>query len=183
MMFSRIALLFMTVVLLALGFGCGGGPAGFDDGMVKLLIGSNPVTLEAEQIVLSPTQFECGLRSDLWEAPRQLTSERSSAALTPNGKALNFEDEVMVKEAGYRHPYVQVRGKFTLRPTEVVSITDGPSGTKMAQAKVGVVVQHACFTTPLPLMGVRHGKFSQDSAPVFQFRLDGETWVLDKIRH
>jgi hypothetical protein len=183
MMSSRIALLLMMVVLFAFGLGCGGGPASFDDNMVKLLLQKDPITLEAEQIMLSPTQFECGLRADLWEAPRQLTSERSSATLTVNGKALNFEDEIMVREAGYRSPYVQVRGKFTLRPTDVVSITDGPPGTKMAQAKVGVVVPHDCFTTPLPLMGVRHGKFSQDSPPVFQFRLEGETWVLDKIRH
>jgi len=182
-MTPRATLMILAMLLLALGSGCGGGPAAFSDDTVKMLLEAEPVTLDAEQVMLSLMQFDCGLRADLWEAPRVVSPEKSTAALTVNGRALNFEDEVQVRDNGYRQPYVQVRGKFVLRPTEVVHTTESAPGTKDAQTKVGVVIAHRCFANPLPLMGVRHGKFSQDAPPVFQFKLDGELWAFDRIRH
>ena len=180
---SRTTLFLITALCLSLCSNCGGGPSGFSGETVKMLLGAGPITLEAEQLMLNTTQVDCGLRADLWEPPRQSSAERSTASLTANGRALNFEDVVMIKDPGYRQPYVQVRGKFTVRPIDVVNITDGPPGTKLAQTKVGVVVAHPCFPQPLPLMGVRQGKFNQDTPPVFQFHLEGERWVLDRIRH
>jgi hypothetical protein len=111
-MTPRETLFLLTMLLLTLGLGCGGAPAAFTDDTVKVLLGAEPMTLDAEQVMLSLMQFDCGLRADLWEAPRVVSPEKSVAALTVNGKALNFEDEVLVKDSGYRQPYVQVRGKF-----------------------------------------------------------------------
>jgi hypothetical protein len=182
-MTPRATLFPLMLLLLMLASGCGGGPAAFSNDTVKLLLEAEPMTLDAEQVMLSLMQFDCGLRADLWEAPRPVSAEKSVATLTVNGKALNFEDEVLVRDTGYRQPYVQVRGKFVLRPTEVVNLTESAPGTMDAQTKVGVVIAHRCFANPLPLMGVRHGKFSQDAPPVFQFKLNGELWGFDRIRH
>lgn len=182
-MIIRTTLFLCGVIVSMLASGCGGGPASFGKDTVMLLLEKEPITLEAEQVMLNMSQFECGVRADLWETPRVLSSEKSSAGLTANGRALNFEDQVQVRDAGYRQPYVQVRGKFVLRPVEVVNITETTPGVHTAQTKVGVVITHACFAQPLPLMGVRYGRFSQDAPPVFQFKLNGELWVFDQIRH
>jgi hypothetical protein len=47
---------------------------------------------------------------------------------------------------------------------------------------MGIIVPHACFPDPLPLMGVRKGNFAQDVSPVLLFRYNN-AWTLEGIVH
>ena len=170
--------------VLVAAFTCGCGSNEFSTGVVKATMEGNPVTLEAEQVMLNAKQLECGSREGLWDPPRQIVTDRQTGRLTDKGRALKFDDDVTVGEAGNKQPYLQVRGQFPLRVTEIVSITDGPAADiKLVRAKVAVTIQHDCFPTPLPLMGVRQGKFTQDTDPVFQFRVSNNVWNLERVVH
>ena len=46
-----------------------------------------------------------------------------------------------------------------------------------------VIIPHMCFPDPLPLLGVRKGRFSQDVHPVMQFRLLNDGWHFGKLVH
>lgn len=174
---------FILVIAALLSCGCGRS-GDLNDTSVKMLLESQPVALEAEQVSLTQTQFDCGVKEELWDPPIQVSQERSSSRLTAAGKALKFEDDVSIGEAGHKQPYVQVRGEFPVKVAEVVGITDGPSAdTRLAQTKAGITIRHSCFTTPLPLLGVKRGKFSEVANPVFQFRGAKEDWRLDRLIH
>jgi len=176
-MISRVSL------SLAIGFcavlaGCGD----FNDGKTRSIIEANPVKLDAEQVVLTEAQVGCGVDKELWDPPAQAGS-RTTAHLTQNGKDLKFDDDVSVKEAGYRSPYVQVRGTFPLSVIEISNTRDGSdNNTKFVETKIGIKIDHACFPDPLPVMGLKKGQFSEDFSPVLEFRYDGG-WQLDKIVH
>src|SRR5580704_12200070 len=123
---------------------------------------SNPIHLEAEQVTLTISQVECGVQYDLWEAPVSTALERSSARLLPAGQALHFGDDVIVAEKGFHQPYVQVRGDFMMLLADGPNIhDDGPDG-RLVDGKLGVIIPHNCFSDPLPVMGVRKGRFTQD---------------------
>ena len=44
-----------------------------------------------------------------------LEQQRSVSRILAAGKALHFDDDVVVAETGYRQPYVQIRGDFMLQ--------------------------------------------------------------------
>jgi hypothetical protein len=48
---------------------------------------------------------------------------------------------------------------------------------------MGIVVQHNCFPQPIPLMGVKKGKFSQDNNPMVRLKQQGTTWFVDRLVH
>jgi len=171
------------VACLALAcIGCGSS-SDFDGGKAKGIIESAPVSLDAEQVSLTPPQLDCGVQSDLWESPTQVSADRTSARLTQQGRDLKFEDEVTM-EAGYNKPHVQLRGAIPLQVDEVSAIRNGDdASTKLVDAKVSAKIQHACFQTPLPVLGVRKGKFKEDTPVSFQFVMKEDGWHLDKIVH
>ncbi|PYT17661.1 MAG: hypothetical protein DMG59_06740 [Acidobacteria bacterium] len=174
MMIPRVSLAAAGLVLL----GCND----FNDGKTRSIIESNPVRLDAEQVTLTQQQVDCGVKADLWDSPVQ-TNDRSVARLTDKGRALKFYEDVAVAEPGYRQPFVQVRGDFMLGVLEILNTTDGRDKyTKLVETKVGVKIDHPCFTTPLPIMGLKKGMFSQDANPILRFRLDN-SWQLDRIVH
>jgi hypothetical protein len=146
------------------------------------IIGYAPIHLDAEQVMLSPTQVDCGVQQDLWD-PAAPLGERSLARLTEKGRALKFDDDVVVTENGYRSPYVQVRGDFPMVLADGPAIReDGPYG-RYVNGKLHVIIQHACFPQPLPVMGVKHGRFSQDVLPTMHFKLDVDGWRFDGLIH
>ena len=49
--------------------------------------------------------------------------------------------------------------------------------------KAGVKIENACFQSPLPLMGVKHGNFSAGSPVVFHLHFDESGWHADKVVH
>ena len=105
------------------------------------------------------------------------------ARLTAKGRALKFDDDVVVSEAGYHLPFVQVRGTFSLGVAEITSTKAGPQPeTKLVETKVGIRIDDACFPAPLPLMGLRRGQFSQEFSPVALFYNDNG-WQFDKFVH
>lgn len=150
----------------------------------KLAIEAQPIRLEAEQVALTQKQVDCGAREDLWEPPAQGSESRQSAKLMSGGRSLQFDDDVSVAEAGYSQPYVQVRGEFPVVVGEVVNIKNGrDANTRIAQVKAGVTVSHGCFGRPLPLMGVRNGKFLLEVNPTVELRVEGETWKFERVVH
>ncbi|MCU1335159.1 MAG: hypothetical protein JWO19_740 [Bryobacterales bacterium] len=157
--------------------GCGSG--GFDpNGGLE----SRPLRLDGEQVMLEPGQLECGAREDLWIVG-PVSDGRAVARLTQKGRDLQFNDDVQIGEPGIIVPYVQVRGSFSLKVLQMGSIRDEDAFTKLADAKVGVKIDHSCFQNNLPvLMGIRHGHFDQSTNPVFRFKLDGE-WLMDQVIH
>ena len=45
------------------------------------------------------------------------------------------------------------------------------------------MINHMCFPDPLPVMGVRKGRFNQDAPVMLHFELDGDGWHFDKLIH
>ena len=147
------------------------------------IIAAAPIHLDAEQVSLTGQQLDCGIQNDLWESPGPIQQERSVSRILAAGKALHFDDDVVVTETGYRQPYVQIRGDFMLQLADSPNIKDeGPDG-KRVEGKLTVTIPHMCFADPLPILGVRKGKFSQDASPVLEFRLLNDGWHFVKLAH
>jgi hypothetical protein len=147
------------------------------------IIERNPVKLDAEQVMLTQVQVDCGIQAELWLPATDPNQGRSVCPLLPKGKALKFDDDVVVLENGYHSPYVQIRGAFPVAVADITNTTNGPEkDTMLVEAKVGVRIGHPCFQNPLPVMGLRKGQFTQDYSPVILLRLD-DGWQLDKFVH
>jgi hypothetical protein len=156
----------------------------FNEDVARSAIEKAPLKLEGEQVVLTDAQIQCGVQAEYWDPPLAPSPDHSTAHLTPKGMSLKFNDEVIIQDPSTRVPYVQVRGDFPLQVDTVTSVKDGEdSSTKLAEAKVGVKIEDACFPNPLPLMGVRHGNFSPDSPVVFHLHFDDSGWHVDKVVH
>lgn len=152
----------------------------FNAGKVAGILQSGPVHLDAEYVILTPEQVECGVKNELWEAPTG-GSGRSLARLTDKGRSLNFSDDVSIGDMKF--PYVQVRGDFTLAALDVHADRAGPEkDTKLVDVKLGVPISNNCFPRPLVMMGLRKGAFVQDGVPTLLFRLNN-TWSFDRIMH
>jgi len=160
-----------------------GSKTDFDGGKARAILQSTAVNLDGEQVSLTQAQLDCGVQSDLWEAPVQVSQDRTTARLTAQGRALNFSDDPAI-EADFHQPIAQVRGAFSLEVNDVSNIRDGDSAdVKLVDGKAGVRLQHACFSNPLPLMGVRKGKFREDAPLTFLFRLKEDGWHYDSLVH
>jgi len=154
--------------------GCGGN--GFDP---NSLLEGRPVRLDGEQVVLNLSQVECGAQNDLWTIT-PMGEARSLGRLTQKGRDLQFGDDIQIVPPT---PYAQVRGSFSLKVLQVGTIQDSDAFTKIAEAKVGVRIDHKCFQDNLPiLMGIRHGEFTASTSTVFRFKLENE-WQFDQIIH
>jgi len=146
------------------------------------LIHDKPVHLDAEQVILTAQQVDCGVKEDLWE-PAATAGEHTACRLLPAGRALNFDDDVMLNEPGYHHGYAQVRGDFT------ASLADGPDirapedGVRMVSGKLAIAISHSCFYDPVYVIGVRKGKFDEDTPPTMRFELLNDGWHFDKLVH
>jgi len=145
---------------------------------------SAPIHLDAEQVTLTLSQFECGVQYDLWDPPGTATAgARTSARLEQAGRDLHFDDDVVVSEPGFRQPYVQVRGDFMMQLADGPTVRDdGPDG-RLVDGKLLVIIPHMCFADPLPVLGVRKGHFTSDVPPVMQFRLLQDGWHFTKLIH
>ena len=176
MFISRALIAIVPGLYLAL-CGCGG-----NEFSAKAVIEARPVNVEGEQVTLTSTQIDCGVQSDLWEAPSQV-SQRSTARLTAKGRELKFNDDVSIGEANYLQPYVQVRGDVSLQVLEVASVQDEDKDTKLVSAKIGVRIPHPCFPNPLPVMGVRHGNFSSEAPVAVRLRQAEDGWHVEKLVH
>ncbi len=173
MLISRLFIVFAGALSLVC-IGCG------SDNFNVTILEAAPIKIDAEYVTLTPVQLQCGTQEELWEAPVQ-SGDRSTARLMPKGRDLKLADDVSIGDL--RLPYVQIRGEFPLKNIELVNIKDGPEKeTKLLEMKVGVVIPHTCFSAPLPMMGVRRGKFTQDAAPIFFFRYNNG-WQMEKLVH
>jgi hypothetical protein len=179
MMTSRILFTAVAGILVLLS-GCGSNE--FNGDKVKSTLEAAPVNLDGEQVSLTQSQVECGVNEELWERPTQVSQERTTARLTQKGRDLKFNDDVVTVDSNYHSAYVQVRGQFSLQVDDVPAIRDD-QGTKIADTKSGVKIQHACFQNPLPLMGVKHGNFNADTPVTFSFHLGDNGWQMDKLVH
>jgi len=172
-----LCLLLALLVLLA---GCSTGD--FDYGKVQAMVEAVPVSLDGEEVMLTDTQLQCGVTSDLWDIT-QLGANHSVGKLTQAGRDLHFGDDVVIGEAGTHTPYVQIRGTFQMRLLDMGSIRDDGEKSKLVDLKIGVEIPHMCFQNPLPqLMGVRRGHFNQDVLPTFRFHMENN-WALDRVQH
>jgi hypothetical protein len=173
---NRAILAGMSVFLV----GC--GSSDFNYGKVHSIIEGSPLHLDAEYVTLKGGQVDCGVEQDLWDAPVESGQRmRQIARLKQAGRDLKFSDDVSIGDMN--HPYVQVRGDFSLSVNDITSDKDGPEpNTRLVITKMGIIVPHACFPDPLPLMGVRKGNFAQDVSPVLLFRYNN-AWTLEGIVH
>jgi hypothetical protein len=168
--------------LALISVGCG-SKTDFDEGVAKDILEANTVKLEGEQVSITPMQLDCGVQSELWEAPTQVSKDRTTARLTSKGRDLNFGDDPAI-EPNFHQPYAQVRGAFSLEVDNVSGVRDGETdGTKLVDAKAGIKLQDACFPNPLPIMGVKHGEFREDAPVSFLFRKSDDGWRLEKLVH
>ena len=58
----------------------------FDDGIAKEIIEGHAVNLDEELVTITPMQLDCGVQSELWDAPSQVSQDRTTARLTPKGR-------------------------------------------------------------------------------------------------
>jgi hypothetical protein len=181
MKISSLAIPAAATVLTALAAALTGcNSSEFSWGKVSGTVQGNPMKLDAEYVMLSQGEFDCGVQNDLWEASAS-NGSRSTARLLQKGRDLKFSDDVSLGDM--RRPYVQIRGDFSLGAVEVSADHEGPeAGTKLVEAKVGAIIPHTCFPNPLQIMGVRKGTFSQDVPPVLLFRL-ANNWQFDGFVH
>ncbi len=158
------------------------GPNDFNYGKVRGIIESTPLHLDAEYVMLTPQQVDCGVENDLWDSPSETGQRgRQLARLKPAGRDLKFADDVSIGDMA--RPYVQIRGDYNLAVTEISSDRDGPEPmTRVVTGKFGIAVPQKCFPDPLPLMGVKKGDFTQDVPPVLLFRYNNG-WALERIVH
>jgi len=176
--FARVPHMLAAGLLCLVLAGCSNGA--FDENRIRYLLEGGTIPLHGEQVILSPQQIECGTHAELWEL-ESLGPGKSVGRLTPRARELKFDDDVQIGDM--KNAYTQVRGDFSLQLLEVQAIKDEGAKTKIAEAKVSVRIDHACFANPVLLMGVRHGKFTQDFPPRFQFTQDGDDWQFDSIAH
>ncbi len=176
---GSFAILFALVLALT---GC--GEDSFNYGKVGNLIEGRPMHLDAEYVILTTQQLDCGVAEDLWlpqSRPILVNGQTATSTLTQKGRDLKFSDDVMIGEK--RYPYVQIRGDFNMKSIDISSDRAGPQQqTRLVEVKLGVIIPHSCFTQPLPVMGVRKGEFTQDYLPVLLFRYDNG-WSIDRIVH
>jgi hypothetical protein len=167
---SRI-LLILTLCLA----GC--GTPDFNSDSAKGMLEQNPLDLSNEQVVLNDQQLDCGTKNELWDPP-----SGNMAHLTQKGRDLKFTDDIRLNDPDVHQPYTQVSGKFPVQVGEVTKVRDTEGG-KLADVKLGITISHDCFATPLPLMGVRKGKFTPDAPVVFRFVGSEKEYKLDKLMH
>ena len=158
--------------------GCSNGP--FGESRIRFLLENAAIPLNGEQVQLSEQMFKCGELAELWEI-RNLGPGRSIGKLLPAGRELKFSDDVQAGDM--RLPYVQISGDFFVQLIEVHSIRDVDPMNKLVEAKVGVHITHNCFPTTVWLLGVHHGKFTEDFQPRFQFQQINDDWQYDSITH
>ena len=170
----RWILIAFTVLALT---GCASS-TGYDSGAFTGILQSAPVDLSGEQVTLTQTQVDCGVKNELWEPPNG-----NLARLTQKGRDLKFSDDIRVTDPEITHPYSQLTGPFPVQVSDVSKIRDTDNGMKLADVKLGAVMVHECFTAPLPVMGIRKGKFATDVPVVFRFKGSGAEWSLDKLVH
>jgi hypothetical protein len=180
---SRVALAVLLCVAFALD-GCRVSSE-FSEDIAKNSIEFGKMNLEGEQVVLTDSQIQCGVQSELWDAPTTLSPDHTTSHLTSKARDLKFNDDVIIRDPGTRVAYVQIRGEFPLQADSVTSVKDGEDkNSKLVEARVSLKIDNPCFQNPLPMMGVRHGNFSPDSPVVFHMHFD-ETigWRVDKLVH
>ena len=162
----------------------------FQDVKAQNIMSSAPIHLDAEQVSLTGQQLDCGVQADLWEPPTQVQSGIpgqgggiSTARLLAAGRALQFDDDVVVSETGFRQPYVQVRGDFMMNLADGPNVHEKGEDERIVDGRLSVIINHSCFSDSLPVLGVRKGKFTQDAPPVMEFRLDDKGWHFVKLVH
>ena len=167
-------ILLISIAILGLS-SC--GTPGFDNDAVKGMLESTPLDLSNEQVILNDSQLDCGTKNDLWLPPNG-----NMATLTDKGRALKFTDDIRLNDPDIHQPYTQVNGRFPVQVSDVSKVRDTDGG-KLADVKLGIVVTHECFTTPLPLMGIRKGKFTPEAPVVFRFKGSDKEFTFDKLMH
>ncbi len=148
----------------------------------QALIADRPLHLDAEQLSLTGPQVDCGVKEELWE-PATSVGEHTSCRLLPAGRALNFDDDVILNEPGYHHAYIQVRGDFPATLADGSEIKAPEQDVRTATGKLVITINHLRFSEALPLMGVRKGKFSDDTPPTMRFELLQDGWHYDTLVH
>jgi hypothetical protein len=166
----------LTILGLAMLTGC--GSSDFDGGAIKGMLEGSPQELSGEQVLLTDQQVTCGAQNDLWDPP-----SGNTARVQQKGRNLHFSDDVRLNDPEIPQPYIQIAGSLPVQVADVSRIRDTDGGMKLADVKLGITISHECFPAPLPVMGIRKGKFAADAPVVFRFRGGGKEWALDKLIH
>lgn len=168
-----------SVFLAAFLAGCGDDVFRPED--AQSTIESGNLSLNGEQVLLSPSEVTCGEKRGLWIVS-QIDGGGAVGRLTGEGRDLGFGDDVRMGDRKYSNPYIQLRGSFPLKVQQITSMVDENPDVKVIEAKAGVVISHSCFPKPLPLLGIARGDFSEDAAPRIRLR-HHNGWTADQILH
>jgi len=177
--FHRAAALLLGALMTLLA-GCTND---FDSGAVANGVAQRELQLDSEQVALSPSQVACGVQSELWDAGSAGLLEQTVYRLTPKARELNFSDDIYVNDPAFPSAYTQLRGKFKLQSGSMVNATAESPSQKLVQVQLGVRINHPCFTTPLPIMGIKKGKFTSEVAPLIRFENTADGWYPTELAH
>ena len=147
----------------------------------QILDEGGKIPLRGEHVILTPDQVTCGEKKGLWIVD-QLDSGDAIARLTAAGRALQFGDDIRMGDRRFSGPYTLLAGAFEVRVEKIDKITDEKPNAKIVEAKVGVKIEHECFTRPVPLLGINRGDFSEDADPRFRLRQKSD-WVVEAVLH
>jgi hypothetical protein len=136
------------------------------------------ISLQGEQVVMTPEQAICGEKEGLWKIEQ--TGYGATGRLTPAGRQL-FADNVEMGDRRFSGPVVPMTGEGKLKVVQISNVTES-TAVKVVTARVGVVLKHACFPDPLPLLGSDRGQFTEATEPQIRLR-DDDGWVVDRILH
>ena len=173
----------LTFVAGAMCFLLTGCDQDFDWSMAKSRAEGKAFQLDNEQVSLTPAQLSCGVENELWAGTSLDSGQQSIYQLTQKGNDLHFSGDIYANEPGYPAPFVQVRGKFNLQLLRVVTIGTASDGAKLVQTQLGVWITHPCFAAPLPMMGIRKGKFSPEVAPTLKYEFRDDGWYAAELVH
>jgi len=181
MKFHTILGVCLATVLFLFAMGCSHD---FDENTIRPRAADRLLQLDNEQVSINYTQLACGVQNELWEGtPPTELGQAATYRLTEKGRALQFSDDVYINDPGNPGPFAQVRGKFYLQVDRVVTIDTSKDGAKLVHAVLGVKIPHPCFATPLPIMGIKKGKFVADVAPTLKYENGEEGWWPTELVH
>jgi hypothetical protein len=139
-----------------------------DEELLLESIGNSTVRMDNEQVVLTQDQVNCGTKEELWEVS-ELPNGSSIARLTPAGRKF-FADDLRIGDAHYSGPVAPLVGSHKIKLVKVTSLQPPTGPVQTLTGRISAVLEHECFSSPVPIMGIAHGTFSERAEPILRVR-------------
>jgi len=170
----------MSAIVGLLALTCCSSPSVLDREQAQRILQAPVLNIE-EQVLLTYPQLRCAIDQGLWE-PAYPGVSVLTAKLSSIGKALGFQEDIMIEDASHSTLLVPIRGKFAIYASEILSINDsGNPGSKVVELRGAAAIPHTCFADPLPLAPRVLGKPTAEGSLRIEFTLINGAWRPERI--